>query len=112
MSFGAPENTKNALFHVFGHVSRLPNSVDMHFHRKLKSSKKPIRMVIEGLTFQFLAYGTLTRAQNTVFAKDRLISHFTNKMCIFSVQNDNIRSEQMSVFVNVFRYDTQILHCL
>ena len=39
IGFGAPENTNNALFHVFGHVSRLSNAVDVHFHRKLKSFK-------------------------------------------------------------------------
>ena len=42
-------------------------------------------MVIKGLTFQFLAYGALTRAHDTMFAK-----YFTNKMYQFSVHNDKI----------------------
>ena len=57
-------------------------------------------MVIEGLKFQFLVFRALVRAQDTIFAEDRLISEsrFINQMCSFSVQNDKICFEQSSVF--------------
>ena len=44
-------------------------------------------MVIEGLKFQILAYGALTRAHNIIFPKKLIPSeaYFTNKMCLFSV---------------------------
>ena len=51
-------------------------------------------MILERLTIQFLAFGTLARARNTIFAKDRFIITFTCK-CSFSVQNDNIRYKQI-----------------
>ena len=67
-------------------------------------------MIIEGLTFQFLASGALARARDTIFPKDRPSSktRFTSKMWPFSVQNDKVCSEQRSVFVKVFGYDRGI----
>ena len=51
-------------------------------------------MVIEGLKFYFLASRTLARVHDNMFPKDRSSSetHFNNKMCSFSVQNDKLRS--------------------
>ena len=62
-------------------------------------------MIIEGLKFQFLTSEVFTRARDTIFAINCLISesHFTDKMCSFSVQNDKIHSEQNSIFVEVFQ---------
>ena len=62
------------------------------------------------LKFKNLAYETLARAHDNTFAKYRHMSEsrFTNKMCSFSVQNDKMRFEQMSVFTNIFLYDTCI----
>ena len=67
-------------------------------------------MVLEGLKYKILVFKTLARARNNTFAKYRLISksQFTNKMCSFSVQNHKLCSEQGSIFVKVFRYDTCI----
>ena len=58
-------------------------------------------MVIERLKFKNLASGTLTHAHDTIFDKYRLASesHFMNEMCIFSVRNDKMCYEQMSIFV-------------
>ena len=54
----------------------------------------------------------LTRARDNIFDKHRLISEsrFINKMCLFSVRNDKICSEQRSMFVKVFEDDTCILN--
>ena len=68
-------------------------------------------MVSTGLKSQFLAYGTLTRAQNTIFAKVCFISesHFINKMYPFSVYKmTTYDNEQIFIFVKVFGYDAII----
>ena len=67
-------------------------------------------MVIEGPKFQFLAFGVFTRARYIIFAKERPSSktHVTNKMYLFSVRNDKIRSERKFIFVKVFGYDRGI----
>ena len=40
VGFGAPENAKNHLFHVFGHVRQLPNTVEGAFFTKNKNPLK------------------------------------------------------------------------
>ena len=44
-------------------------------------------MVLEGLKYNILAYETITRAHDNIFAKYRPISEsrFISKMCSFSV---------------------------
>ena len=105
---------KIAYFAFLGMYVNFEMPYEVHFSQKNKILLKPIRMVIEGPTFQFLASGTPTRARDTIFPKDRLSSEtrFTSKMCSFSVQNDKIRSKQRSIFVKVFGYDRGIRKCL
>ena len=104
MSFCAPENAKNHLFHVFGLASQLSNTIGCYFSQKIKIFKKPVIMVLEGLKYKLLAFETITHVRDNTFAKYRHVSEsrFTSKMCSFSVQNHKLRSEQKSIFVKVF----------
>ena len=64
-------------------------------------------MRLEGLKFKLLVFGAIGIHY---FPKFDILSEtrFTSKMCPFSVQNVKIRSEQISIFVKVFRYDRDI----
>ena len=110
MGFDASKIDKIGFWVVFGGYVRFQNTVMCIFSQTIKILQNPIKMLLEGLKIQFLAFGTFTHARNIIFVKDRLISesHLMIKMCSFSVRNDNICYEHMSVFVNVFKYDTNI----
>ena len=70
MGFDVPENVKIAYLAFLAIWANCQTTYIGHFSQKIKIFEKPVRMVLEGLKYKKIAFGTLARAHDRFFAQN------------------------------------------